>query len=158
MSKSEKDIIDNYKERIKRQNQAIKNNYDKVTATLPKGTVDRIRALGITINSAINESLLMYLKTLEESLEMPSEQSEIPLESFQNEKTDISTFSTDLPEIKRIKESEEMKELEDNKPSNEYLDIPELTGDEEVDNANFIKFLHEQQARNAKKRNNELII
>lgn len=142
------------------------SKFDLIQLKLPEGTKDRIKSIigeDGSMAAYCKQAVLTVLGNdenlaLNESNKMPSEQSEIPLESFQNEKTDISTFSTDLPEIKRIKESEEMKKLEDNKPSNEYLDIPELTGDDEVDNANFIKFLHEQQALNAKKRNNELII
>lgn len=65
MAKTDAEILKTYKARIKRQNEAIKDNYDKVTATLPKGTVDRIRALGLSINSAINKSLLAYLDCLE---------------------------------------------------------------------------------------------
>lgn len=67
MAKTDEEILNSYKARIKRQNRAIKDNYDKVTATLPKGTIDRIRALGLSINAAINKSLLAYLDYLEKS-------------------------------------------------------------------------------------------
>lgn len=65
MAKTDAEILNAYRARIKRQNEVIKVNYDKVTATLPKGTVDRIRALGLSINAAINKSLLAYLDCLE---------------------------------------------------------------------------------------------
>lgn len=142
------------------------SKFDLIQLKLPEGTKDRIKAIigeNGSMSAYCKKAVLTILGNdenlaLNELNKIPLEQSEIPLESFQNENTDISTFSTDLPEIKRIKESEEMKKLEDNKPSNEYLDIPELTGDAAIDEANFVKFIHDQQERNAKKRNNELII
>lgn len=38
----------------KRQNEHIKNNYDRVSVTLPKGTKDRILASGESLNGYIN--------------------------------------------------------------------------------------------------------
>jgi len=66
MAKTDEEILENYKARIRRQNKAISENYDKVTATLPKGTVDRIKALGLTINGVINDSVLSFLERMEE--------------------------------------------------------------------------------------------
>lgn len=67
MAKTNEEIVKSYKERIRRQNKAIQDNYDRVSAAVPKGTVDRIKALGMTINGAINDSLIAYLECLEES-------------------------------------------------------------------------------------------
>lgn len=67
MAKSEKEMIEKYKARMKRQNEKIKENYDRVSATLPNGTIDRIKALGLTINGVINESVLAYLECMEEA-------------------------------------------------------------------------------------------
>lgn len=67
MAKSEKEMIEKYKARMKRQNEKIKENYDRVSATLPNGTIDRIKALGLTINGVINESVLAYLDCMEEA-------------------------------------------------------------------------------------------
>ena len=138
------------------------SKFDLIQLKLPEGTKERIKSLigeDGSMAAYCKQAVLMSLENDENSLLNQCDKASITaLEPFKNDKTNISTSSTDLPEIKRIKESEEMKELEDHKPSNEYLELPELTGDDEVDNANFIKFLHEQQARNAKKRNNELII
>lgn len=59
--------LDKYKARVKRHNEAVKEKYDRVSATLPKGTIDRIKALNMSVNAAINESLLVYLDELERS-------------------------------------------------------------------------------------------
>ncbi|EOS48266.1 hypothetical protein C810_01352 [Lachnospiraceae bacterium A2] len=74
MAKTDQELLESYKARIKRQNNRIKKNYDKVTAALPKGTVDRIRALGLTVNGAINESLIAFLECLEEQDKTESSQ------------------------------------------------------------------------------------
>ena len=65
--KNDKDMLDKYKERIKRQNNKIKEDYDRVSATLPKGTIERIKALGLTINGVINDSVLSFLECAEEA-------------------------------------------------------------------------------------------
>ena len=49
----------------KRQNEYIKGNYDRVSATLPKGTTERIKALGLTVNGLINDLVLAELERLE---------------------------------------------------------------------------------------------
>lgn len=49
----------------KRQNEYIKDNYDRVSVTLPKGTKDRIKALGLTVNGIINDVVLAELERLE---------------------------------------------------------------------------------------------
>lgn len=40
-------------------------NYDRVSATLPKGTTERIKALGLSINGFINDLVLAELERLE---------------------------------------------------------------------------------------------
>ena len=49
----------------KRQNEYIKGKYDRVSATLPKGTTERIKALGLSINGFINDLVLAELERLE---------------------------------------------------------------------------------------------
>lgn len=49
----------------KRQNEYIKGNYDRISATLPKGTTERIKALGLTVNGLINDLILSELERLE---------------------------------------------------------------------------------------------
>lgn len=61
----EKKIIENYKKRIKRQNEKVKENYDRISVTLPKGTKDRIQAQGLTINGFVNQLVLDKLDELE---------------------------------------------------------------------------------------------
>lgn len=73
MSATGTKMLEKYKARIKKQNDKIKEDYDRVTATLPKGTIDRIKAFGLTINGVINESVLAYLDCIEEEQETPEE-------------------------------------------------------------------------------------
>lgn len=49
------------KERVKRQNEQAKENWDCVSLKLPKGTKDRIKATGKSVNGLINELVLEYL-------------------------------------------------------------------------------------------------
>lgn len=61
----EKKIIENYKKRIQKQNDRIRENYDRISVTLPKGTKDRIQAQGLTINGFVNQLVLDKLDELE---------------------------------------------------------------------------------------------
>lgn len=137
MPKTEKEMMDNYKARISKQNQAIKSNYDKVTSILPKGTVKRIKALGLTINAAINNSLLPYLK----SLEQPVESTEASLESIKSDEVNASADFTELPPAIIETEDEEILSLRKEKPNNNYITFPESTGDLEKDNENFNEYI-----------------
>lgn len=58
--------VERQQQRIKRQNEHIKENYDRVSVTLPKGTKERIQAQGLTVNGYINELVLEDLKRREE--------------------------------------------------------------------------------------------
>lgn len=49
--KKAKEIL---KKQYKRQNEHIKENYDRISITLPKGTKDIIIAKGETVNGYIN--------------------------------------------------------------------------------------------------------
>ncbi len=71
MSKTDGEILEKYKSRIKRQNSKIKEKYDRVSATLPKGTIRRIEELGLSINGVINESVLAYLDNVEKGRSDP---------------------------------------------------------------------------------------
>lgn len=57
--------LENYKRRVKAQNERIKENYDRISVTLPRGTKDRIQAQGLTINGFVNELVLAELERLE---------------------------------------------------------------------------------------------
>lgn len=61
----EKKMIENYKSRVKRQNEKAKKNYDRISVMLPKGTKDRIQAQGLTINGFVNQLVLEKLDELE---------------------------------------------------------------------------------------------
>lgn len=61
----EEKVIENYKNRIKRQNEKAKANYDRISVMLPKGTKDRIQAQGLTINGFVNQLVLDKLDELE---------------------------------------------------------------------------------------------
>ena len=61
MNEREREKLERLNNRIKKQNQAIKENYDRVSIILPKGTKDRITATGKSINGLINELVIDYL-------------------------------------------------------------------------------------------------
>ena len=65
MDEKEKQKLENLNKRYKKQNEAIANKYDRVSATLPKGTTERIKAQGKTVNGYINELVLADLEKLE---------------------------------------------------------------------------------------------
>ena len=58
-------MLEKYKKRVKAQNEAAKENWDTVSCRLPKGTKDRIKALGLTVNGVINDCVLKFLNTAE---------------------------------------------------------------------------------------------
>lgn len=65
MNEKEREKIEHLNARYKRQNKAIGEKYDRVSATLPKGTVKRIKALDLTVNGLINDLVLSELERLE---------------------------------------------------------------------------------------------
>ena len=65
MDEKEKKKLENLNKRYKKQNEAIANKYDRISATLPKGTTERIKALGLTVNGLINDLVLAELERLE---------------------------------------------------------------------------------------------
>lgn len=67
-------------ERYNKQNKAIREKYDRVSATLPKGTIDRIRNLGLSVNGVINKSVLSFLECMEEEHKEELERLEAPTE------------------------------------------------------------------------------
>lgn len=67
MDDREKKKLEKLNARYKKQNETIKENYDRVSVTLPKGTKERIRAQGCTINGYITKLILQDLERLEAS-------------------------------------------------------------------------------------------
>ncbi len=63
--KTDKEIAEKARERAKKQNEAAKNNWDCISCRLPKGTKDRIQALGYTVNGFLNIIVLAELQKLE---------------------------------------------------------------------------------------------
>ena len=63
--KSKKELQNYLTDRYKKQNDKIKDNYDRISVTLPKGTKDRIKAAGLSINGYINKLVLEDLEKLE---------------------------------------------------------------------------------------------
>lgn len=123
MTKTDQKMLDKYKARIKRQNNAIKENYDRVSATLPKGTVDRINALGLSINGVINDSVLAFLDCAEESAEegLPHN----PIQTAQN--AEISVKTETVKEYTKEPEKPENKADSKLKTANyEPVDLIEL--------------------------------
>lgn len=59
--KSKKEIQEYLQDRYKRQNEHIKENYDRVSVTLPKGTKDRIKERGYSINGFISDAVIEKL-------------------------------------------------------------------------------------------------
>ena len=56
-----KQKLENLNARYKKQNEAIREKYDRVSVTLPKGTKERITETGKSINGLINELVIDYL-------------------------------------------------------------------------------------------------
>ena len=65
MDEKEKQKLEKLNARYKKQNEAIKEKYDRVSVTLPKGTKERIQAQGLTINGFVNQLVLEKLDELE---------------------------------------------------------------------------------------------
>ena len=65
MEEKEKKKLENLNKRYKKQNETIAKKYDRVSATLPKGTTERIKALGLSVNGLINKLVLAELERLE---------------------------------------------------------------------------------------------
>lgn len=65
MSGTEQNKLDKLNARYKRQNDKIQKNYDRVSAVLPKGSTDRIKALGVSTNQFINSAVSSKLDKLE---------------------------------------------------------------------------------------------
>lgn len=52
-----------------RQNDYIKNNFDRISVTLPKGTKERITATGESVNGFINRLVAAALDQQEKTIE-----------------------------------------------------------------------------------------
>ena len=61
-------------ERYKKNNEKIKQNYDRVSIALPKGTKDRIKATGDTLNNFIINAVMEKLKAAEADLQQAAQE------------------------------------------------------------------------------------
>jgi len=66
-----KEAVKKLEKQYKRQNEHIRNNYDRVSITLPVGTKERIKATGESINGYITRLVLEELERVEEVEEPP---------------------------------------------------------------------------------------
>lgn len=60
-----KEALKRLEKQYKRQNDHIKNSYDRISCTLPKGTKERIIESGHTVNGLINKLVLEFLDNKE---------------------------------------------------------------------------------------------
>lgn len=72
-----KEAIERLEKQYKRQNEHIKENYDRVSITLPKGTKERIKATGESINGFVCRLVTAELDRLERTKEK-DEQEDLP--------------------------------------------------------------------------------
>lgn len=56
-----KEAKERLEKQYKRQNEHIKENYDRISITLPKGTKERIKAKGETVNGYITRLVMSDL-------------------------------------------------------------------------------------------------
>lgn len=110
------EMLEKYKQRIKRQNEKIKQDYDRASVTLPKGTKDRIQALGYTVNGFLNSAVLAEL----ERLEAEAPQTAQP-EAAKEEQPEQAQQKADAPEdvaelnnwLHQIQQENEQKRLQE---------------------------------------------
>ena len=110
------EMLEKYKQRIKRQNEKINQDYDRASVTLPKGTKDRIQALGYTVNGFLNFAVLAEL----EKLEAEAPQTAQP-EAAKEEQPEQAQPKADQPEdvaelnnwLHQIQQENEQKRLQE---------------------------------------------
>lgn len=113
------EMLEKYKQRIKRQNEKIKQDYDRASVTLPKGTKDRIQALGYTVNGFLNSAVLAELERLE--AEAPQATQPAQPEAAKEEQPEQAQPKADPPEdvaelnnwLHQIQEENEQKRLQE---------------------------------------------
>lgn len=114
--KTDKEIAEKARERAKKQNEAAKNNWDCISCRLPKGTKDRIQALGYTVNGFLNSIVLAEL----EKLEAEAPQTAQP-EATKEEQPEQAQPKADTPEdvaelnnlLHQIQQENEQKRLQE---------------------------------------------
>lgn len=114
--KTDKEIAEKARERAKKQNEAAKNNWDCISCRLPKGTKDRIQALGYTVNGFLNIIVLAELQKLEAEAPQTAQP-----EAVKEEQPEQAQPKADAPEdvaelnnwLHQIQEENEQKRLQE---------------------------------------------
>lgn len=114
--KTDKEIAEKARERAKKQNEAAKNNWDCISCRLPKGTKDRIQALGYTVNGFLNTIVLAELQKLEAEAPQTAQP-----EAAKEEQPEQAQPKADAPEdvaelnnwLHQIQEENEQKRLQE---------------------------------------------
>jgi hypothetical protein len=60
-----KSILASREKQYKRQNDFVKNNYDRVAVLLPHGVKDRIKKSGFSVNAFCNDAIIEKLDRME---------------------------------------------------------------------------------------------
>lgn len=114
--KTDKEIAEKARERAKKQNEAAKNNWDCISCRLPKGTKDRIQALGYTVNGFLNTIVLAELQKLEAEAPQTAQP-----EAAKEEQPEQAQQKADAPEdveelnnwLHQIQQENEQKRLQE---------------------------------------------
>jgi len=114
--KTDKEIAEKARERAKKQNEAAKNNWDCISCRLPKGTKDRIQALGYTVNGFLNTIVLAELQKLEADAPQTAQP-----EAAKEEQPEQAQQKADAPEdveelnnwLHQIQQENEQKRLQE---------------------------------------------
>lgn len=111
------EMLEKYKQRIKRQNEKIKQDYDRASVTLPKGTKDRIQALGYTVNGFLNSAVLAELEKLEAEAPQTAQPETIKEEQPEQAEQPKADPPEDVAELNnwlhQIQEENEQKRLQE---------------------------------------------
>ena len=85
-----KEAKERLEKQYRRQNNFVKNNYDRISVTVPKGTRARIKATGETANGIISRLLLAWLDEQEQTEPEPD-----PIRTKPEEPERIDTLPED---------------------------------------------------------------
>ena len=110
MKNTDIEMLEKYKKRVKAQNEAAKENWDTVSCRLPKGTKDRIKALGLTVNGLINDCVLKFLNTAENEQNDPTIAKNTKADKSINEVSNVSMLAELQAELdaRKVKHPDEM--------------------------------------------------
>ena len=110
MKNADIEMLEKYKKRVKAQNEAAKENWDTVSCRLPKGTKDRIKALGLTVNGVINDCVLKFLNTAENEQNDPTIAKNTKADKSINEVSNVAMLAELQAELdaRKVKHPDEM--------------------------------------------------